>query len=71
MAAVITRVQVEVVQEGICFVVLPGEVNKGEIVICKARNVLRDTTIDVLTMSIIFEVFVIHVDSDGVSSAYQ
>ena len=63
--------QVEVVQEGICFVVFPGEVNKGEIVICKARNVLRDTTIDVLTMSIIFEVFVIHVDSDGVSSAYQ
>ena len=57
--------EVRSARESISFVGSAWEVNKGEIVVCKAGNVVCNMSVDVLRMTIVFEVLVVSVHSDG------
>ena len=44
--------------------------DKNIVIVCQARDVAGDTVINVLGMSIVFEVFMVGVNCDGSWSTY-
>ena len=58
-------------RKGVSFVLFTWEVGEGKVVVSKTGNVAGYTSIDVLRMSIVFKVLMVHVDHDGVSSSHQ
>ena len=71
MVVVIPQMEVRVTREGVSFVLFTWEVGEGKVVVSKMGNVAGYTSINVLRMSIVFKVFMVRVDCDGVSSSHQ
>ena len=71
LVVVVPSMEVRATREGVSYVLFTWEVGEGKVVASKMGNVAGYTLINVLRMSIVFKVFMVRVDRDGVSSSHQ